>query len=547
MAEKSILGIDLRVCSVKVVELRKGSRGYILTGWGMEDVPFDLVDKHPEKEVAQAKVIQKILAVNRIRTREAVVVVGGGDVVVRQISMPPVSYAEAKEAIKWKMKDEITYPLEEAVVDFIPVSKPVPGKAEIDYLAAVAHKSTINYTLEIARLAGLRLAAVIPVPLALKELYGKQLVKGGVTSLIYMGRRTTNISFLKDEKLQLNREVPLGGEDITRAMTSLMVSEEGRLELKYEEAEKIKKEYGIPIDLTTYPKLGDIPISHLQAVMRPALEKMEDEILRTVEYYRGIAGEAVFQKVIMTGGASNTPHLLEFLKMGLDMPFETVDSLSDIIVDAKVREKGALTLAAAQLAAALGAAESSYTKGLNLLPEEIREKWRILVRKHFNPIETSIALVLLMVLVYLYMLWQSSALRTEIAIVKKKIDNLKPRLARLEEMEKARREEEGRKGIFQTIESTRIKIPVVMEEVSLNLPAAVILNSISIVEASRQVRLSGTVFGKGDSPENILSRFIIDLSAAPSFDKVELISATKAENFAYPAFSFEIVGVARKK
>lgn len=549
MAEKSVLGIDLRVCSVKVVELRKGTQGHVLTGWGMDEVPYDLVEKHPEKEVAQAKALQKIFAVNRIKTREAIMVIGGGDVIVKQVKMPLVSRNEAKEAIKWKMKDEITYALEEAIVDFVQVGKMLPGTTEVDYLAAVAHKETVNRALDVAKMAGLRLASVIPVPLAVKEICLKQIMEGGdsVVALIYMGRRTTNISFFKHGLLQLNREVPLGGEDITKAMTSLLVSEEGRLELKYDEAEKIKREYGIPIDISTYPKLGDIPITHLQAVVRPALEKIEDEILRTIEYYRGTAGEANIAKIIMTGGASNTPHLMEFLKLGLDIPFEPVNPLAEIIVDSRVREKGALTLASSQLSAALGGAVAYFGKGVNLLPEEIREKWKLFLKKHSNPLEISLVFVVFMGLIYLLMLAQIGMLNGQISTVRKKIEELKPRLVRLEALELQRREEEGRRGIFQTIESTKIKIPAVMEDISLNLPEAVMLNSVVISEPTKQITLNGIVFAKGDSAENILSKFITNLSSAPSFEKVELVSATRADGFLFPAFSFDIVGVARKK
>jgi Tfp pilus assembly protein PilN len=249
----------------------------------------------------------------------------------------------------------------------------------------------------------------------------------------------------------------------------------------------------------------------------------------------------------MTGGASNTPHLMEFLKLGLDIPFEPVNPLMDIIVDSKVREKGALTLAASQLSAAIGGAMTNFVKTANLLPEEIREKWKIFLRKHSNPLELSLAFTVILGLIYGLVFLRTMMLNTEIASVRKKIDTLTPKLARLEELEKARREEEGRKGIFQSIESSKIKIPRVMEEISLNIPAAVMLNSISISEASRQISINGVVFAKGNSAENILSKFIMNLSDAPSFERVELVSATRAGGYVYPAFSFELIAEARKK
>ncbi|HTY13797.1 MAG TPA: type IV pilus assembly protein PilM [Candidatus Omnitrophota bacterium] len=542
MAEKSILGIDLRVCSVKVVEIKKGTKGYIIAGWGMEEVPIDLVDKHPEKEVAQARALQKIIAQNRIKTKEAVVVVGGSDVLVKKLSLPALSAGEAHEAIKWKIKDEISYPLEDAVVDFFPLRK-VKGKDEVEYVAAVAHRETVTRVLDIMRMAQVKLLSIVPVPLAMKETFAEQMSsEEDVNSVIYIGRRTTNISFFKGRSFLFNREITLGGEDITKAMTSVVVSEEGRLELKFEEAEKIKTEYGIPIDLETYPKLGEIPLAHLQAVVRPALEKVEDELLRTLEYFKGQEGEVEIKKVILCGGSSRTPHLLEFLSSGLGLPFEYIDPIKDLIVDTRVKEKASLAAHSAQLAAALGAALSHYDKGLNLLPEEIRDRWKLLVRKHSNPLELSIAIAVIMVCTYAFMFARTFYLKGQIDTVKDQINQLAPKLSRLEELEKAMREEEGRRGVFKTIELNRIKIPEVLEDISLNIPESIITNQISIVESSRSMVIKGTVFQKGDTAENILSKFIMELSSAPSFSNVELIQATKNDGYSYPAFDFEIDG-----
>ena len=478
---------------------------------------------------------------------DQVVVAGGSDILVKKISLPALSAGEAHEAIKWKIKEEISYPLEEAVVDFFPLRK-IKGKEEVEYVAAVAHRETITRILEVMRMAQVKLKSIIPVPLAMRESFIDEFKsEEDIIAIVYMGRRTTNISFFKNKTFLFNREITLGGEDITKAMTSVVVSEEGRLELKFEEAEKIKMEYGIPIDLATYPKLGDIPLAHLQAVIRPALEKVEDELLRTLEYFKGQEGEVEIKKVILCGGSSRTPHLLEFLSSGLGLPIEYIDPLKDFIVDARVKEKESLAAHSAQLAATLGAALSHFEKGLNLLPEEIRDRFRILVRKHSNPSELSIAFAALMILAYAFMFAQPFFLKGQLDEIKNQINLLAPKLSRLEELEKAMSEEEGRRGVFKAIELNRIKIPEVFEDISLNVPEAVVANQISIVEASRQVRIKGTVFQRGDTAENILSRFIFELSAAPSFSNVELVQATKNEGYIFPAFDFEISSQLKKR
>ena len=54
MGSRSLLGIDLRVTSVKVVEIDRRDSGFTLKNWGMTEIPYQLLDKHPQLEDAKA-------------------------------------------------------------------------------------------------------------------------------------------------------------------------------------------------------------------------------------------------------------------------------------------------------------------------------------------------------------------------------------------------------------------------------------------------------------------------------------------------------------
>lgn len=543
---KTILGLDLRVCAVKVVELRYGKEKSKVINWGMSEVPYELVDKHPEKEIAQAEALQKILAENRIRTKEAVLVLGGGDVLVKDYSMPIRSRGEAREAIRWKIRDEIGYPIEDAVIDFVALG-PSSVEGETLFIASAAHKDTISRGLEIAREAGLKVVGAVPVPVALEHVFASELLKDAVVSMIYMGKRTTNMSFFKEGNLQFNREVPIGGEDITEAMTSILVSDAGKLELSHDQAEKIKRQYGIVTEEET--QKVDIPMAQLMAVMRPALERIEDEILRTIEYYRGQIGDVPIQKIILTGGSAKTPHLPEFLSRGVGVEFEVTDPLKGLEVKEKIANKEALLVVAPQLSSALGVALSAFSEKptVNLLPDEVKEKWKTLLRRHLNIREISIAYALILVLMYGYLLAQIFFTTARISDIKMRNDALRPKVTRLEEIERVVREEEGRRGIFKSIELTRIQIPEALEDISLSVTPSILLSEIKIVEAAREVRIKGMVFSKGGAAENILSKFMSNLAKSEGFAKVELVQAVKNGNYRYEAFDFELVGIVKKR
>ena len=259
--QRSILGIDLRVNSVKVIELELRPDGWYLINWATSAVPYNLIDKHPDKEKAQAKLLNELIAAKGIAAKEAVVVLGGSDTTVKLFTMDAVSHDELSEAIRWKFAEDVKYPIEEALVDFYPLK--IDGEKSAkrrDYVAACVNRQVYDDLEKLLSQAGVKLTALTILPDALQKIMQPEIAKenGKIISLVYMGQRTTNITILKKGNIEFNRELNIGGENITLAMSGVMVSSEGQVEISPEQAEKIKVEHGIPVDLAKYPKLTDI-------------------------------------------------------------------------------------------------------------------------------------------------------------------------------------------------------------------------------------------------------------------------------------------------
>lgn len=546
MADKSVLGIDIRVCSVKVVELAKQPKGYSLTSYGLEEVPYDLIDKHPEKEYAQARALQKIISLNHIKTKEAIIVIGGKDVFIKRVAVAKLSKNEITEAIKWKFKDELPYPVEEAIIDYIPIGKAQKSN-ETYYLAAAANSQMINRIVEMAHINNIKIISVIPVPIALYGIVGKQMDQASANAIIYMGRRSTSISFYKNGLFLFDREIPIGGEDLTSALTTSITSETGTVELTHEAAEKYKQQYGLPSDTSTQEKVGDIVLAQLQALVRPALEKISGEISRTIEYFKSQEGESTIKKIYLTGGASRTKNLPELLSQSLGLPFEVINPPASIAIGLTGNNRDALAQMMPQLTAAMGAASTEPSKEINMLPPEIKEKWRSLQKKYLNPIWLSVGISIIVLVLYSMLIYISSYLGGAVSSINAKIAEISPKIARLEELEKSMRSSQGRQGIFKSIEISRIGVPSVLEDISHSMPNSVILDNISFVEETRDLKIKGLAFSKGDSAENNMSKFVLNLSKAKSFEKIQLVHATKATGYVYEAFMFEITGAVKKK
>ena len=540
MPGKAILGVDLRVTAVKVVEIEKGKDKPFLKNWALTEVPYSLVDKHPEKEDAQADALRKLLDTRKIKTREAVAVVGGSDAYVKIFTLSQMGRTETAEAIKWKFAEEIPFPIEEAIIDFYALPKREAESEKVDYVAACINLSYYREIETVIRKAGLRLTAVTIMPDALEEAFRPRVTaeQDKIISLIYMGKRTTNISILKEGNLEFNRELSIGGENITLAMSGVLVAGEGRVEVSPEEAEKIKVEYGIPVDAEKYPKMEEIPVSQLQAMVRPALERVQDEIMRTFEYYKGQTGEAAIHKIFLTGGSSLTINLVDFLSEGLGIPVTLPDAMEGRGYDETLPDRAALDTVLPRLSAAVGAALLEGQK-INLIPEEVKYRYRILIQKFSKPQYVLPAFVGILALVYLGFWLQGYFLQSELVGLEKRLKELKPRIETLEALERSAKEEKMKQLAFSAYQLKGTRMPRVLEEISRLVPPSVHFNVMQMTPDD--IHMWGTAFERGDTAENILSRFVLELSGSQFFKDVELIQALKNYDYVQEAFNFEIV------
>jgi len=524
MAGKTILGIDLRVASVKAAEVRVENGKFTLVKWGMTEVPYQLLDKHPQVEDAKAEALRKLVETHQMRAREAVVVVGGDEASVKLFTLAEMPRAETLQALRWKFAEEISFPIEEAVIDFYPLPRSELSE-KVDYVAACISRRLFLELQYIINKANLKLAGITVLPDALFELFKEEASKNHnkVISIIYIGKRTTNISIFRKGCFEFNRELNIGGENLTLAMSGVLVSPEGKIEITPEEAEKLKIEYGVPVDLETFPKLAEIPITQLQAMVRPALEKIQNEIMRTFEYYKGQTGEAAIDKIILTGGASQTKYLSDFLSRNLGVPIVTFEPLPQFNH---------------RMSAAIGAALVG-TQKINLLPEEIKFRWRMLLQNLFKPQLVIPIFSILLFLFYAFFWLQAFSLNREINSLNRKLEEYKPRLQRLEAIEKATKEEEKRKLALKGYEEVKNKLPRVFEEISRIIPSNIKINVLNF--KMTELHLWGVVFEKDETPENSLSRFVFALESSPLFKEVHLIQAVKNDEFTREALNFEII------
>ena len=133
-------------------------------------------------------------------------------------------------------------------------------------------------------------------------------------ALVDFGADTTTISVYKNNILRFLTVLPLGGNSITRDITTLQMEEE--------EAERLKKTYGDalyeeePEQEEATCKLDDDSRTIKVADLNNIIEARAEEIIANVWNQIQLSGfdDKLLAGIIMTGGAANLKNLEEMLR-----------------------------------------------------------------------------------------------------------------------------------------------------------------------------------------------------------------------------------------
>ena len=121
---------------------------------------------------------------------------------------PPVAEDEMLQALKWRVKDLVDYPLEEAVIDVFPI--PVEKHREARVYLVVARNENIRTVVNIVEQSGLELTAIEIAELALGNLVEKIDGSAQGIGLIHFGEKDSRVNVYHNSALFLSRQIDIG-------------------------------------------------------------------------------------------------------------------------------------------------------------------------------------------------------------------------------------------------------------------------------------------------------------------------------------------------
>jgi type IV pilus assembly protein PilM len=342
IGKRNLVGLDIGSSSIKAVELQKKGGKLQLVSLGYENLQADtIVDGQIMELNNVSNVISSIFNEHKIKTTRVAAGVSGHSVIVKNIVVPQMSEEELHESFSWHAEEHIPFDIADVNLDYQITGNTTDA---VSVLMAACKSDKIANVKQAIQLAGKQPVVVDVDAFALQNCYeaNYQPAAGAVVALLNIGAATMNINILSGTRSVFARDASVGGSQYT----SLLQKELG---LTLEQAEGVKR--GMPL-----------PEGSEARAIQPILESVSDilalEIQKTMDFYRATAedGEATIEKILVSGGGSKLPGLIDYLANRFETPVEVFDPFRQIQVDSRKFDPDYMRDVVPEMAVAVGLA-----------------------------------------------------------------------------------------------------------------------------------------------------------------------------------------------
>lgn len=400
----SVLGVDIGSRSIKVAEIKNSGKEAVVSAIAMVPTPEGAVDHTGvyNADAVGAALKQAISEAGASSPAAVVSIAGQASVLVRTLEVPRMSPNELKDHMQWEINRNIPFAESTVVSDFKPLEDDDPNSPNMDVVMAIAPQSAVDTLIACIKKAGKTTHAIDVEPLGLARSLQKSyddLYDGQTICVIDIGHKTTSINIYKGGKLLMPRQVPVGGDNFTRAIADqLGVGHDEAENLKITKADVSNMAAAVSTATQTFsanpfavddgdtgftpynpfadepaspapePPAGDEPeaapesgaslapsdsdAQRVNTAMAMELDEFVAEIRRSIDYFRNRGGDVT--RLIVCGGGGQLRGLSEFLSKSLGVTCDTYDPLRRLNVNAKKADPSFLEAHRAEFAVAVG-------------------------------------------------------------------------------------------------------------------------------------------------------------------------------------------------
>ncbi len=530
-----LLGLDIGTSAMKYIVLKKSVRGLTLVDCGIRPLPpLPVEASEEEKRRIIGEAISRHFKLKSFKNTLTTSAVSGLEVFFQNIQLPKMSRKELAKAVPWACRKDFPFPMESTVFEYqILNPKNFQQQGKYDVFVTAVPENVIAGHLEILKHAQIAPAKISTLPAALYQLF-KETVKSDPAknyAIIDIGGKATHFIFIKGGQMLFAREIATGGDDFTDALTGSIFVEGQEIVINKEKAEKLKRHYGVvAVEEELLTKEG-VPVKEIMVMMGPVLERLVNEIRRTMDFVNEKFGASALEKIYLTGGGAFLKNLPERLSQELSADVQRLNPFRAILAGKFANSKELFSLGP-RFATALGLALDRKTS-LNLLPKKLKGAHAL---QHFKKM-----LRYLFVILTLTMAWFSQEIKFELRDIHREFQRInsefsevKPKREKFLELQKTLNEIRARADLYKSRIDVRLDGDSHLKAVSNLLPPNMTLTSLQMRYRSAQneqkqeytqeiLVLEGVAF-QNNSMEGInLAKFLLELERANYFYSVRLL------------------------
>ncbi len=314
------VGLDIGTSAVRGAVVETSKKGPpTLRKYGEVALPEGAVQNGEiiDEEVVK-DALKRLMSQAKLPKKRVIVGLANQRVIVRQIDLPQMAEEELAESLAFQAQEYIPIPIDEAILDFVPLeSFATPdGEARMSVLVVAAQKDMATEVVNVLDSVNIKPMAIDLQAFALvRAATGGELdLDPNPKAIVNIGASLTQVIVVKGGTLRFMRIVPMGGRDFTSVLA-------GDLGIDTEQAEQLKRRVGVATgDAPTGTNGDDAAIA---ALTRQA-DQLIEEVRSSVDFFLSQSPDGGIDTLLISGNGARLPHLANRMRSRLNMNLQPV-------------------------------------------------------------------------------------------------------------------------------------------------------------------------------------------------------------------------------
>ncbi len=363
-------GIDIGQVALKALRCHLGADGQTIVADAYDYIEYPKILSQPEADAEELvrEALEQFLSRNDVKGDFVAISVPGQAGLSRFFKPPPVNEKTLPDIVKFEVKQQIPFPIEDVIWDWQAMGGTVVNNmttdAEVGLFAM--KRDAVFRALKPFTDAKIDVDLVQMAPLATYNVICHDVLESIPTQeeinldhppesivVVSLGTDTTDLIVTNGMKLWM-RNIPIGGNHFTKQLSR-------DLKLTLAKAEHLKRN----------ARKAEDPKTVFQA-MRPVFTDLVTEVQRSLSFFQSMEKSARIEKLVLLGSAAQLPGLRQFMNSQLQLDIAKVEGFRHLtgpgVTDQPSFSNNVLSLAPCYGLCLQGLKKAQMNT--NLLPEE---------------------------------------------------------------------------------------------------------------------------------------------------------------------------------